>query len=279
LVRVYRFNGGLGLLRLILHYLLTIRSLQVNKLSIEYVALESLRPHPGNPKDHDIDAIIESIKRFGYRVPMDPNQNTESSILVAGHGRREALMCLYEGFKAGVEEVPEGILNTPEGWLVPVLGGTKPLTPEEAEAFILADNQIQMNGPMQSEKLTTMLAKVSKTAKGLFGTGFLTSAAEASKALQKPSAPRGPMVPSSPEGCSALEAEEKPSARERALPPTPNVTGLKPIVVMFSSDAHLEVSGALEIIGRDQGLFGNKEVLVYLINMYLSHHGKDEILK
>ena len=58
-----------------------------------------IKPYPGNPRDNDnaVPYIAESIKQFGFRVPivLDPD-----GVIVCGHTRWKAAQ------KLGIEEVP-----------------------------------------------------------------------------------------------------------------------------------------------------------------------------
>ena len=58
---------------------------------IEKMALRSLLAiaHEGNPKDHDIEEILTSFKRFGFVA--FPTIDERTQVMVAGHGRCEAL--------------------------------------------------------------------------------------------------------------------------------------------------------------------------------------------
>lgn len=60
-----------------------------------------IKPYPGNPRDNDnaVPYIAESIKQFGFRVPivLDPD-----GVIVCGHTRWKAAQ------KLGIEEVPSG---------------------------------------------------------------------------------------------------------------------------------------------------------------------------
>lgn len=79
-----------------------------------------IKPYPGNPRDNDnaVPYIAESIKQFGFRVPivLDPD-----GVIVCGHTRWKAAQ------KLGIEEVPTV--------------GVDDLTPEQIKAFRLADNK------------------------------------------------------------------------------------------------------------------------------------------
>ena len=58
--------------------------------SLEHVEVASLRPHPDNPRAHSkkqIQQIAESIRAFGFRIPVVIDH---TSRLISGHARVEA---------------------------------------------------------------------------------------------------------------------------------------------------------------------------------------------
>ena len=91
-------------------------------LKIVYHRIKDLKPNPANPRHHtrrQIRQIAESIKAFSFNAPIliDRNRN-----IIAGHGRW--LACRELGFT----EVPTLCLDH--------------LTPEQARAFMIADNRL-----------------------------------------------------------------------------------------------------------------------------------------
>jgi DNA modification methylase len=91
-------------------------------LKIVYRRIEDLKPDPANPRHHtrrQIRQIGESVKAFGFNAPIliDRDRN-----IIAGHGRW--LACRELGFA----EVPTLCLDH--------------LTPEQARAFMIADNRL-----------------------------------------------------------------------------------------------------------------------------------------
>src|SRR5699024_5971856 len=87
---------------------------------ITYQPLDQLQPHPANPKDHDVGAVIASIHRFGIAGPIIVDQRT--GYLLAGHGRVKALKAIRDD--GGTP--PEGVTvaDDPDNageWVVPVM--------------------------------------------------------------------------------------------------------------------------------------------------------------
>ena len=89
-------------------------------MQIVRVKVTDLKPYKRNPRKNDqaVDAVAESIKAFGFKVPIIIDENGE---IVAGHTRLKAAV------KLGMEEVPCIVADD--------------LTPEQIRAFRLADNK------------------------------------------------------------------------------------------------------------------------------------------
>jgi ParB-like chromosome segregation protein Spo0J len=80
-----------------------------------------MKPYAGNPRtvpDEAVDAVVESIRRFGFRTPIIADANGE---IVAGHTR------LLAARKLGLSHVP--------------VHQASDLTEEQARALRLADNK------------------------------------------------------------------------------------------------------------------------------------------
>lgn len=92
-----------------------IASLQINNLPIA-----DLKEYANNPRHNDaaVDAVAASIKEFGFKVPIIIDRD---NVIVAGHTRLKAAR------KLGLETVPCIIADD--------------LTPEQINAFRLADNK------------------------------------------------------------------------------------------------------------------------------------------
>lgn len=58
-------------------------------MRIEMMALDDLKRAARNPKQHNLSAISESMRRFDFVAPLAINEATGR--LVAGHGRLDAL--------------------------------------------------------------------------------------------------------------------------------------------------------------------------------------------
>ena len=98
--------------------------------------------HPGNPKEHNVLDLVDSFYRFGFVA--FPTIDETTDVLVAGHGRCEAL----ETARASGRKPPRGIEVAESGndWLVPVIRGVSFESTKERDAYILADNQHVISG-------------------------------------------------------------------------------------------------------------------------------------
>lgn len=122
--------------------------------------------HEGNPKSHDLNALIGSFRRFGFVAP--PTIDEKTAIMVAGHGRCEALAQLRDA----KFPPPEGVAVDPSGeWIIPVIRGVSFRTETERNAYIIADNQHVIAGGWDTDKLTEMLRGI-EAGGGFEGVGF-----------------------------------------------------------------------------------------------------------
>jgi DNA modification methylase len=115
---------------------------QTAALEVTYLPTTSLKPHPQNPrvhKDKQVGQIAQSIKAFGFNVPIlvDERQN-----VVAGHGR------LLAARKLGWDTVP-----------VIKLGH---LTESQYSAFLIADNRLTENSSWDERLLGEQLKVLSE---------------------------------------------------------------------------------------------------------------------
>ena len=86
--------------------------------------VDDIIPYENNPRDNDnsVDAVVESIKNFGFLVPIVIDKD---NVLVAGHTRIKALK------KMGIKTVPCILADK--------------LTEDQIKAYRLADNMTSMN--------------------------------------------------------------------------------------------------------------------------------------
>ncbi len=122
-------------------------------MRIEMMKLSELltRKHLKNPKEHDVPALLGSFARFGFTAA--PTIDETSGILVAGHGRCEALEVLRQ---RGAPP-PKGIDEVGTEWMVPVVRDVSFANDEERDAYVIADNQHTITGGWNLDALTEML--------------------------------------------------------------------------------------------------------------------------
>jgi ParB-like chromosome segregation protein Spo0J len=120
-------------------------------MQVEMRAIGSIRPYENNPRHNDaaVDAVAASIREFGWRVPIVCD---EQLVVICGHTRLKA------AHKLGLTEVPVHI----------AVG----LTPAQARAFRLADNQTAALSQWDDDKLPIELAALQEEGFDLALTGF-----------------------------------------------------------------------------------------------------------
>ncbi|BCK73070.1 hypothetical protein Srufu_070230 [Streptomyces libani subsp. rufus] len=120
-----------------------------------YVPLEDLAPAPGNPKQHEVERIIESIRTHGFVD--QPIADERTGTILGGHGRREALIEM----QARGERLPGGLLlDNDGGWLVPVQRGWASRSDAEAKALNIKLNKISADGGWQPRSLAAYLEDI-----------------------------------------------------------------------------------------------------------------------
>lgn len=139
---------------------------QPEQVRVEYMPLLGMAPAPRNPKRHEVESIKASMRRFGFVAV--PAINETTGRLVAGHGRREALIEM----KAAGELAPARIQVRDGEWFVPVLRGVAFATDQEAEAYLLADNRLTEIGGWDEAELVKILGELQAIPDGLIGVGY-----------------------------------------------------------------------------------------------------------
>lgn len=101
--------------------------------------ITELKEYENNPRNNDeaVEAVAESIEQFGFKVPIIIDRE---GVIVAGHTRRKAAV------KLGLDTVPCIIADD--------------LTPEQIQAFRLADNKTAELAEWDFEALEKELAEL-----------------------------------------------------------------------------------------------------------------------
>jgi DNA modification methylase len=130
-------------------------------MHVEQWPIESIRPYDNNPRCNDdaVDSVAASIKEFGFRQPLVVDRD---GVIIVGHTRYKAALRL------GFTEVP-----------VHVAVG---LSPTQAKAYRIADNQTATIAIWDDDKLYQELAQLQQMNFDLGLTGF--SADEVARLLQ-----------------------------------------------------------------------------------------------
>lgn len=107
-------------------------------LHIQEIELQKLHPWEDNPRlnDHAVDAVVESIRSFGFNVPILCDQNLT---IIAGHTRWKAAQ------KLGLEKVPVIIIE---------------MTDTKRRAFAIADNKTTEIADWDFSKLRDVLEEL-----------------------------------------------------------------------------------------------------------------------
>jgi ParB-like chromosome segregation protein Spo0J len=89
-------------------------------MHVELWSINRLKPYENNPPDNDaaVDAVAASLKAFQFRQPLVVDAD---GVIIVGHTRYKAAL------KLGMTEVPVHV--------------ARGLTPEQARAYRIADNQ------------------------------------------------------------------------------------------------------------------------------------------
>src|SRR5882762_3103605 len=131
-------------------------------LAFEYVNLDEIVERDGNPKDHDLGAIIGSFRRFGFVAPVQ--LEGESTRLLAGHGRVRALKVMRDSG----EPPPARVLARNGKWFIPAVRGAVFDGDLEAMAYAIADNRTtELGGWMEAK-----LAEALRSLPSLDGVGY-----------------------------------------------------------------------------------------------------------
>jgi hypothetical protein len=133
-------------------------------MHIEMRPIESITPYDKNPRVNDpgVDAVAASIKEFGFRQPIVVD---EQNVIIVGHTRYKAAL------KLGLKMVPVHV--------------ARGLTPAQAKAYRLADNQTASLSQWDDSLLPLELAELQAMDFDLNLTGF--SADELLRLLQSES--------------------------------------------------------------------------------------------
>jgi DNA modification methylase len=120
-------------------------------MKIEMRDIASIKPYDNNPRFNDVavDAVARSIQEFGFRQPIVVD---EDGVIIVGHTRYKAAL------KLGMKKVPVHL--------------AKGLTPAQAKAYRIADNQTATMSSWNEDLLPIELAALQEMDFDLDLTGF-----------------------------------------------------------------------------------------------------------
>lgn len=220
-----------------------------DKVRIVHTPISEVQFWPRNPKEHDLEAIKLSIRRFGFIAPIVKDET--SGYLVAGHGRSSAAAALKdEGPRPEVDLQwpPANVVVRKDGtWCVPVMRGVHFSSVEEAEAYLLADNRLTEIGGWNDAMLADIL-------RDLKSKDLATGIGWSDRELK-----------------SLLDAVDP--TRTRGKRPEEKVGGfldaeIKQIVLFFDSEQYDQVIGELRAIMDAEKLESHTDVFLHLLKQH-----------
>ena len=121
-----------------------------NEKAAEWVPIEALTPWRDNPRQNDqaVDAVADSIKRFGFASPIIARMDGE---VIAGHTRLKAAQAL------GLDRVPVRYMD---------------LDPADAKLLALADNRVGEIADWDDDRLSDILNELQADGVDLDGIGW-----------------------------------------------------------------------------------------------------------
>jgi hypothetical protein len=127
----------------------------LKEIQLKKIPIKDLKTNPKNPQIHpesQISKLVNSMGEFGYANPILVDSTNQ---IIAGHGRLKALKKL------------NGITETTEIQVIEL-----PLTPEQAEAYMVTDNRISEDAEWDREKLFDVFKNLETTNIDIDITGF-----------------------------------------------------------------------------------------------------------
>lgn len=133
------------------------------------VNIDDIKEYANNPRKNDeaVKPLAESIKRFGFKIPIVIDKN---NVIVCGHTRIKAARLL------GMTEIPCVMADD--------------LTPEEIDAFRLADNKVGEIAEWDIDLLASELKDITDIDMSDFGFDISALADEPERKEQEISASR-----------------------------------------------------------------------------------------
>ncbi|MBV1940787.1 ParB N-terminal domain-containing protein [Streptomyces sp. BV286] len=165
-----------------------------------YIPLTDLPPDPANPKKHELERLIQSIKDHGF-IDL-PVVDERTGLVIAGHGRRKALIEM----QIRGEGVPNGLLVDDDGgWLVPVTRGWSSTSDRQARAVLILLNRLSAAGGWDPGALAEILEDLATSDADLFDSLCISD--DEMEELLRQVDPEG--LPQGPDGTDAPERDRQ----------------------------------------------------------------------
>lgn len=155
-------------------------------LTVETVPIDSITTHPKNAREHserNVQIIARSLDRYGQRTPLVLGRQADAQgrpYILKGNGTYEALKRL------GAPEVAVSRADN--------------LTPEQEDAYALADNVASDTSEFNSDTLGVVLRGLEQAGVDLADTGFNLAEVEPLLEATPPSKDAPPADPPAPKG-------------------------------------------------------------------------------
>jgi len=162
-------------------------------MKIELRRIDDVRPYEGNPRVNDqaVEAVAASLKEFGFRQPIVVDSN---GVIIVGHTRWKAAK------KLGLVRVPVHV--------------AKDLSPEQAKAYRIADNQTARIAEWDYGRLLADLVALDGKAFDLTVLGFTNRTLQDLLRLAKDEEPEGRAVGIEPAWQVVVECENEKEQRQ-----------------------------------------------------------------
>jgi hypothetical protein len=92
-----------------------------------------------NPKEHDLNAIADSIREYGFRDP--PEFDGTVGAIIAGNGRTTALQMMFDRGEGAPEYIS---VQDGGGWSLPMIFGADSKSQEAAEQYAVDHNLLTL---------------------------------------------------------------------------------------------------------------------------------------
>ena len=219
---------------------------------IEWMDIDAIPPHPENPKDHDLPAIMASMRAFGFRGAVILDER--SGLTNEGHGRVQALKLMRsEDARNAPKNVRvEGNVKSAQKsrWLIPVVRGQAFANEDEARAFLIASNRLTELGGWNA-KLDEIFASLDASLAGV--TGFTAEAVAriSAEALEEVDVDFG------------SDESRDPSEELAQGEKLPGVTKL--VQVILSADQYEQFNGAMRVLSSRTGITGVSDLVFHAV--------------